>query len=69
MRRFELVQEEVAGSGDLAYVRGTFKLSFDYDGKSYESDGTYLSLLRRGNDSVWRIARRTWNDHQRNVID
>ena len=66
---FELVQEEVAGAADLGYARGSFTLSFDYDGKSYESEGTYFTLLRRQGNGDWRIARRTWNDHQRSVSD
>lgn len=66
VNEYRLDQAEVNGSADLAYVRGSFTLAFDYDGDSYESEGTYLSLLRRAEDGRWRIARRTWNDHQRN---
>jgi ketosteroid isomerase-like protein len=66
VRKYELVQAEVEGSADLAYARGSFTLAFDYDGESYEGEGTYLSLLRRDESGVWRIARRTWNDHERN---
>jgi uncharacterized protein (TIGR02246 family) len=63
--KYDLDQAEVDGSADLAYVRGSFTLAFDYDGESYESEGTYLSLLRREGNGDWRIARRTWNDHRR----
>lgn len=69
VNRFQLVQDEVCGSGDLGYARGTFELAFDYDGTSYESEGTYLTLLRRQSDGNWRIAYRTWNDHERSVTD
>ena len=47
---------------DRGYVRGTYSMSFEYDGQSFETEGTYLSLLRRG-DRGWRISHRTWNDH------
>lgn len=65
VKEYRFDQAEVAGSGDLAYVRGSFALALDYDGESFESEGTYLSLLRRGVDGNWRIARRAWNDHPR----
>lgn len=42
---FTLVQHEVGGQGDLGFVRGSFSLAFDYDGKSYTSGGEYFSLL------------------------
>lgn len=55
-------QLEVGGLPGFAYVRGAYSLSFDYDGAQFESEGTYLSLLRRG-DRGWRISHRLWNDH------
>ena len=55
-------QEEIGGSGDLGFVRGGYSLSFTYDGTDFETEGTYLSLLRRG-DRGWRITHRVWNDH------
>lgn len=55
-------QQEAGGRPGFAYVRGTYSLSFDYDGALFETEGTYLSLLRRG-DRGWRISHRMWNDH------
>lgn len=55
-------QEEVGGSGGLGFVRGTFSLNFTYDSAEFETEGSYLSLLRRG-DRGWRISHRMWNDH------
>lgn len=55
-------QQEAGGQPGFAYVRGTYSLSFDYDGALFETEGTYLSLLRRG-DRGWRISHRMWNDH------
>lgn len=64
VHRFDLDQAEVDGAADIAYARGSFTLAFDYDGATYESAGTYVSILRRTGDG-WRITRRTWNDHRR----
>ncbi len=60
---FTLMQQEVAGHGDLAFVRGSFTLSFEYDGESYSSSGDYISLLRRLPDGSWRISHHMWSDH------
>lgn len=64
VHRFDLDQAEIDGAGDLAYARGSFTLAFDYDGATYESAGTYVSILRHTGDG-WRITRRSWNDHRR----
>lgn len=63
VERYELDQVDVGGSSALAYVRGTFALSFQYDGTSFDSHGTYLTLLRPDEAGDWRISHRTWNDH------
>jgi len=63
VKEFTLDQREVGGGDGLAFVRGSFSLAFDYDGKAYASDGEYESRLRRLPDGSWRIARRMWSDH------
>ena len=63
VQRYDLDQDEIGGSGSLAFVRGSFTLAFEYDGAAYESEGTYFSILRRNASGDWRISHRTWNDH------
>ena len=60
--RFDLNQKWAEGSGHMAAVRGSFELSFDYDGKSYSSVGDYNTVLMRGEDGQWHIRFRAWND-------
>lgn len=60
---FTAVQREIAGHGDLGFVRGSFTLRFEYDGENYSNRGTYISLLRRMPDGSWRISHRMWSDH------
>lgn len=62
VHRYDLDQEEIGGSGTLAFVRGSFELAFEYDGEEYESGGTYLSLLRPDDEGNWRISHRMWSD-------
>lgn len=62
---YDITVHEVAGSGDLAYLRGEGALEFTYapDGEASEltSRAAHLSVARRGDDGTWRIARRAWS--------
>lgn len=63
---YEITIHEVAGSGDLAFLRGRGELEFTYttaEGQTteHESRAVHLSVARRGDDGEWRIARRAWS--------
>jgi uncharacterized protein (TIGR02246 family) len=63
---YDIAVREVAGSGDLAYLRGEGALAFTYtsaDGEAREltSRAAHLSVARRDADGQWRIARRAWS--------
>ena len=52
----EITADRVEGSGDLAYARGTYRLSLDCgDDASVELEGVFLSVHRRQQDGAWRI--------------
>ncbi len=59
---FTMIEIEASGSGDLGYVRGTFRLAFEYDGSNYENHGKYVTILRRSQDGEWRITHHIWDD-------
>lgn len=59
---FDMNEIEYAASGDLGYVRGTFRLSFEYDGETYQNQGKYLTILSKGPDGKWRISHHVWDD-------
>lgn len=59
---FELTEIEASGSGNLGYVRGTFRLGFEYDGSSYENRGKYVTILRKTPHGLWRITHHIWDD-------
>ena len=59
---FELFESESSASGNLGYVRGTFRLVFEYDGESFENQGKYVTILRKGADGTWRISHHIWDD-------
>jgi ketosteroid isomerase-like protein len=61
--RFELEQKATAAEKRLAFVQGSFKLSFVYDGKDFASSGDYMSILQCQSDGSWRISHRQWSDH------
>ena len=49
---------EVAGSGDLAYRRGSFKITFtNPQTKQVENaDGTYLTVFTKQADGSWKVV-------------
>ena len=63
--QFEQEHFDIGGSSETGYIRGSFVLSFDYDGTSYTSGGEYVAIFRRDADGRWRIFQRMWNDHRR----
>lgn len=59
---FELTEIEISGSGNLGYVRGTFRLGFEYDGSNYRNHGKYVTILKKTADGVWQITHHIWDD-------
>ena len=59
---FTSVVDEVGGVTGFGWARGSFDLTFTYDGKTRSQHGTYLMLFRREADGVWRITHRMWDD-------
>ena len=49
---------EVAGSGDLAYRRGTFKITFTnpQTKQAENAAGTYLTVFRKQADGRWKVV-------------
>lgn len=63
---YEIVVEEVEGSGHLAYLRGRGSLEFTYRDAAgavsrLTSEGVHLSIARRAEKGSWRIVRRAWS--------
>jgi hypothetical protein len=56
--------DEIAGTPDLAYMRGTGRLSFVYERDTLRLEQTNqnmtLTVLVRVADDRWRIHRRMW---------
>jgi uncharacterized protein (TIGR02246 family) len=48
---------EVARSGDLAYERGTYRMTVDGpDGKPVTNTGKYVGVYRKGADGIWKLV-------------
>lgn len=63
---YEIVVQEVEGSGDLAFLRGRSALEFTYRDSAgnvshVTSEAAHLSVARRQGNGEWRIARRAWS--------
>ena len=53
---------EVARSGDLAYVQGTYELGMkDPKGKPITDHGKYVEVWKKQADGNWKCAVDTWN--------
>ncbi|MGH7451894.1 MAG: YybH family protein [bacterium] len=63
---FTITTEEVGGNDDVAYIRGTFTLSFIYEDANNKlertNNGNYLMIMKRQADGTWRISHRMWGD-------
>lgn len=63
---FTITTDEIDGESELAYVRGTFKLSFTYEDGSNKlertNNGNYLMIMKRQADGAWLISHRMWSD-------
>lgn len=59
--------DEIGGTRDLAYVRGTGQISFTYTKDTVSSDITSrsmtLTVVEPGPDGRWRIVQRMWGPH------
>jgi uncharacterized protein (TIGR02246 family) len=51
--------DEIVVSGDMAYCRTRLSITVTsrHDGTPMQRDGHTLSILRRGEDGTWRLAR------------
>ena len=53
--------QQVEGSGELAFIRGRFKLAFEYGGKKYSNEGNFLDVYRKVGGQ-WKCHVHMWND-------
>ncbi len=62
---FDWTMDEIAGTNQLAFTRGVSTLAWNYDKDTLhqvsKSRNTNLTVLRRGADGRWRIARQMWS--------
>jgi uncharacterized protein (TIGR02246 family) len=50
----EIVQ--ISGSGDLAYVYGTYEMSYPVGGETVNDSGRYVEIRRKAADGSWPIV-------------
>ncbi len=66
---FERTIDELAGEGNVAWVRGTDTLTFTYgkgqSTRQFGSRSMTLAVWRRQGDGRWRIARMMWGTRTR----
>ena len=62
---FKMHNEEVEGSGDLAYARGTYVIEATMpDGSPLHDEGKYIDIWRRQADGSWLMSRDCYNSDE-----
>lgn len=57
--------EEVQGDGDMAYVRGSFNLTFQVNDSTQEREaGKYLEIWKRQEDGSWKVVKDMWSPNE-----
>ena len=57
LTRFSISNDEIDGRDDIAYTRGTYKMTLQPEGSEPIDDrGTYLEIRKRQSDGSWPIA-------------
>jgi uncharacterized protein (TIGR02246 family) len=46
---------EIDGRGDLAYVRGVYRMTIPSEGEAIVDTGKYIEIRRRDADGAWRL--------------
>ena len=54
---FKLLDNEIAGAGDIAYAVGTFTVTSDFNGNETSFNGARTEVFRRQADGSWRMSR------------
>jgi ketosteroid isomerase-like protein len=64
IHNFAFTTDEVGGSRDVAYARGTYRFEYSLDGSAGTllNVGNYLMIFRRSGSGEWRISHRMWGD-------
>ena len=63
--RFTVTKDEVAGRGDLAYVRGTYSIDVTLpDNSPGHEQGTYIEIHRKQQDGTWPYSRLIWHSSE-----
>ena len=53
--------DDLKESGDIAYLRGPVRQTFEIEGQTEEFDGKYCDVMVRGTDGQWRFSLIIWN--------
>ena len=60
--RWKATKVEVAKSGDLAYVSGTYEETMtDTSGKPVNDHGKYVEIFKKQTDGTWKVIVDIWN--------
>jgi ketosteroid isomerase-like protein len=62
LTKYHTEDVEIEGSGDLAYIRGTYDIGFKLnDSTTMEDQGKYLEIWQRNEKGEWKCIRDIYN--------
>jgi uncharacterized protein (TIGR02246 family) len=66
---FTVTYDQVGGSGQMAFVRGTQKLEWTTGTKRSRNRGNHLTLFRKEPDGRWLITHQMWGDPANETVN
>lgn len=66
--KMENTAVEADGSGDMAFVRGTGYLEYEYQNQRFSNQGNFIQIFKRGPNG-WKIYRHIWNDPEATLLE
>jgi uncharacterized protein (TIGR02246 family) len=62
LEEFDAMTEEIEISGDLAFARGTYRMTMKpAEGKPIRDIGKFIEIWQRQADGSWKISHEIWN--------
>lgn len=63
LTKFQTNDVEVVGSGNLAFIRGTYDIAFQMNGADVTDSGKYIEVWRKNDKGEWKCIRDIFNSN------
>jgi ketosteroid isomerase-like protein len=63
LTKFQTNDLEIEGSGNLAFIRGTYDIAMKKNGIEIEDNGKYIEIWRKNDRDEWKCIRDIFNSN------